>query len=125
MAKCHLACLLGFLVLLFSCCATAKPLYVIGDTVFATEFNIMTFDALRSGAINYLTEDIITARCQGPADLAFTPSGQYMFTVSSGSAWVQVIDTTTMTVTEEAHVSGTQENFSGVVFGIAAQCGCD
>jgi uncharacterized repeat protein (TIGR01451 family) len=107
---------LGILVLLFSCCATAKPLYVIGETVFATESNIFTYDAFLDGSIEYVTENIVTARCQGPADLAFTPDGKYMFTVSRGSAWIQVIDTVTMTIVEEEHVSPTLENFSGVAF---------
>jgi len=116
MEKCILNGLLGILVLLFSCSVTAKPLYVIGETVFATESNIMTYDAFLNGSIEYVTENIVTARCQGPSDLAFTPDGHYMFTVSSGSAWVQVIDTVTMTVVEEEHVSPTLENFSGVAF---------
>jgi DNA-binding beta-propeller fold protein YncE len=116
MKKCFLGCHLGILLLLFSCCVTAKPLYVIGDRVFATEFNVMTFNSLLNGSIEYVTEDTITARCEGPADLAFTTDGQYMFTVSAGSAWIQVVDTATMTIVEEEHVSGTQEDFSGVAF---------
>jgi uncharacterized repeat protein (TIGR01451 family) len=116
MKKYFFGCLLGILVLLFSCGATAKPLYVIGDTVFATESHIMTYNAFLNGSIEYITENIMTARCQGPSDLAFTSDGRYMFTVSAGSAWVQVVDTGTMTVVEEEHVSGTQEDFSGVAF---------
>ena len=98
--------LLGILVLLFSCCATAKPLYVIGDTVFSIESTIKTYDVFLNGTIEHVTDNIIQARCKGPTDLAFTPDGQYMFTVSAGSAWVQVVDTVTMTVGNEAHVSG-------------------
>jgi len=111
-----LGCLLGILVLLFSHGVTAKPLYVIGETVFSIESNIKTYDAFLNGSIEYVTDNMIYARCMGPADLAFTPDGRYMFTVSSGSAWLQVVDTVTMTVGHEAHVSGTLEDFSGVAF---------
>jgi len=116
MKKYILGCLLGIMVLLFCCCVTAKPLYVIGDTVLGVESNIKTYDVLLNGSIEYVTDNFIQARCMGPADLAFTSDGRHMFTVSFGSAWVQVVDTLTMTVGEEAHVPGTQEDFSGVAF---------
>lgn len=110
------ACLLGILVLLFTQCVSAKPLYVVGDTVFADVTNIKTYDVFLNGTITYRTENMVRARCRGPADLAFTPDGRYMFTVSAGSAWVQAVDTVTMTAVEEAFVSGTLEDFSGVAF---------
>jgi uncharacterized repeat protein (TIGR01451 family) len=108
--------LLGILILLFSRGVTAKPLYVIGETLFSIESNIKTYDVFLNGSIEYVTENMIYARCKGPSDLAFTPDGRYMFTASGGSAWIQVVDTVTMTVGNEAHVSGTQEDFSGVAF---------
>ncbi len=109
-------CILGILVLLFSHGVTAKPLYVIGETVFSIESNIKTYDVFLNGTVEFVTDNMIYARCKGPADLAFTPDGRYMFTVSEGSAWLQVVDTVTMIVGEEAFVSGTQEDFSGVAF---------
>jgi len=116
MRKYIIACLLGILLLLFSHSVTAKPLYVIGESVFSIESTVITYNLLPNGSIEYVTDNIIQARCKGPADLAFTTDGQYMFTVSAGSAWVQVVDATTMTVGDEAFVSGTQEDFSGVAF---------
>jgi len=95
---------------------TAIPLYVIGDSVFSIESTIKTYDVFLNGSIEYRRDNVIQARCKGPADLAFSRGGRYMFTVSAGSAWVQVVDTVTMTVGEEAHVTGTQEDFSGVAF---------
>jgi internalin A len=93
-----------------------KPLYVIGDTVLSSEAKIKIYDALGNGSIEYARESTIRARAQGPTDLAFAHLGRYMFTVSSGSAWIQIIDTVTMTVEGEAHVSGTKESFSAVAF---------
>ena len=114
--------LFGVLVLLCSLPVTAKPLYVIDDFVFSIEATIKTYDVFLNGTIDFVTDNVIEARCSGPADLAFTPDGRYMFTVSGGSAWVQVVDTVTMTVGNEAFVSGTKnldfsgEDFSGVAF---------
>jgi len=95
---------------------SVKPLYVIGENVFSIESNIKIYDAFANGSLEYARESIIRARCQGPADLAFAERGRYMFTVSAGSAWIQIVDTVSMAVQGEAHISGTQENLSGVAF---------